>query len=52
MLISAWQSSQKLRRVKRVLKMYLKPKIFPNLKKERDMPVHGAQRVPNKINPN
>ena len=52
MLISAWQSSQKLRRVKRVLKMYLKPKIFPNLKKERDMPVHGEQRVPNKTHPN
>ena len=32
--------------------MYLKPKNFPNLKKEMDMQVHGSQRVSNKTNPN
>ena len=52
MLISAWQSSQKLRRVKKVLKMYLKPKIFPNIIKETDIQAHEAQSVPKKTNPN
>ena len=36
----------------KVLKMYLKPKIFPNIKKETDIQAHEAHRVPNMTNPN